>query len=305
MGLIDKYSNIYFLVARKLIDFANNHNGITEKQIRKIADKYGVLEDNNDFVNAVIGLSDEDNKFNRIKLFYYDDKSNKYISIIKNLPVVLNLNERNSLIDALKHTHAKAFVDSKTLDKFCVPEVNESEMVHNLRRSMIAIQHDQWIIFDNITAEGVKYKNQHIKPHKIEIVAENSEYYVSGFSKEADRLIKCNLKRMTIHNIINGEDIDLTPYLEEKRSTEPIRLRIENCKGATDRAFNIFSGYEKEGYYDKEKDYYILDIYYYQFEERILIDKILSLGAMAIVLSPIKIVEIIKGRIKEQLKRLT
>lgn len=305
MGLIDKYANTYFLVARRLIEFANAHGGITEKQIRNIADEYGVIEDNVDFISAITDRDDAENKFNGIRLFEHDESVNKYKSIIKNLPVVLSNAERKSLTESLAYAYSGAFVGLEASEKLGVTQRTEGVTTDNLRQCVATIRQDKWIAFDNITADGIEYKNQHIKPQKIEVAVTTDEYYVSGYSKESGRLIKCNLDRMVIHGTISGNEIDIIPFLEEKRSGEPIRLRIENSKGATDRAFNMFSSYEKDGFYDKKTGYYILDIHYYQFEERALIEKILSLGAAAIVVSPSNIVEKIKGRICQQLLKLT
>lgn len=301
--LFSKYANLYFAVGRKLIEATNNGGSISEQTISEIVGKHGVFDDNYDFINALIGSSNEDNKFHGIHILE-SLGAKTYRSMISSTPFVLSSAERSALIESLSLDIAPAFVSEQILIKFGVTS-NSSELAEKLGTVVTAIKTDQWLVFDNHTPDGKIYAGQHLKPHKIEHSLSSAEYFVSGYSRESARLIKCNLKRLTIHAIEESEAIDTGSALDQKRCSEPIRLCIENQKNAIDRAFNMFSDFEKDGFYDKTNDRYILDIDYYEFEERVLMDKILSLGAAAVVVSPMRVKDKIAERVKQQLLKLT
>lgn len=298
-----KYANLYFSISRKIIEAANKSGYISECQLNDIAREYGISEDNYDFINALIGKANKDNKFHGICILEPAGVKT-YRSIISNLPLILSLAERTALAESLTSDIAPAFISKKTLEKLSVMP-KTTMLTETLDKVVTAIKTDKWIEFDNKTADGTHYSGQHLKPQKIETSLMTGEYFVSGHCKETSRLIKCKLNRITINAIEDGETVDTDSELVQKRCPEPIRLSIENHKNAIDRAFNMFSGYEKDGFYDKKDDRYSLDIYYYMFEERILIEKILSLGSAAVVISPADIKGKIIERVKAQLNKLT
>lgn len=303
MGLFSKYANLYFIVGRKIIEAANENGGITRRELDKIANQYGVLDDNYDFTNALIKRSREDNKFHGIHILEPAD-AKTYRSVINNTPIVLSTAEMTALVDSLSSDIASVFVSGETLAKLGIPSKN-SELAETLGKVVVAIKTGKRLVFDNNAANGRLYSGQHLQPHKIEYSLSTGKYYVSGYCKESGRLIKCHLERMTIHAIEDGEAADAETALIQKRCSEPISLTILNQKHAIDCAFNMFSCYEKDGFYDKKANRYSLDIYYYEFEEGVLIHKILSLGAAAIVVSPLRIKEEIERTVKEQLSKLT
>jgi len=303
MGLFSKYANLYFIVGRKIIEAANKDGTISEHELYEIAEKYGVSEDYFDFVNALIGKSNENNKFHGITILEAAG-ARTYRSQIHHMPLVLSTEERKALAESFSSDIASAFVTEKILAKFGVA-LQASVLTENLGKVVVAIKTERWIVFDNNTAVGMQYFGQHLRPQKIEHSLTTGVYYISGYCKESARLIKCNLARITIHAIENDEPVDVDNALIQKRCSEPIRLSIENQKNVIDRAFNMFSGYEKDGFYDKKTGRYELGIFYYDFEEWAIIDKVLSLGAVAVVVSPFKVKEKVIGRVRQQLTKLT
>lgn len=270
MDTFSKYANLYITITRNIIESAINSGVISERDLNEIIKKHGVSEDNYDFLKALVGKSDEDNKFHGISILEPVGMKT-YRSKIKNLPLILSKSERSALIESLSSEIASAFISDEMLTRFGLTARN-SILAETLGKVISAIRTKKWIVFDNIAGDGKLYANQHLKPQKIEHSLATGDYFVSGYCKESMRLIKCNLKRITIHNIENSEDVDKYFSLLEKRCCEPICLSIVNEKNAIDRAFNMFSVYEKDGFYNKREDNYILNIYYYEFKENLAYD---------------------------------
>ena len=63
-------------------------------------------------------------------------------------------------------------------------------------------------------------------------------------------------------------------------------MRIERQNNAVERSFKMFASYDKEASYDEEADTYPIQLYYYDFDRREILQQILSLGAAATVLVP-------------------
>lgn len=73
-------------------------------------------------------------------------------------------------------------------------------------------------------------------------------------------------------------------FLEKHKKTLTFSVKIKNH--AAERAFSIFSTYEKKVKYDENTKLYIVDVNYYDFDEEEVIRKIISLNADASVIEP-------------------
>jgi predicted DNA-binding transcriptional regulator YafY len=91
-------------------------------------------------------------------------------------------------------------------------------------------------------------------------------------------------------------------YLKNAKSKQPIIIEVMNTRNALEKAFCMFSSFEKSARYLKEKNRHEIRIYYYDFEEAEIISRILYLGKNVVVTEPQHIRENIISRVKEALK---
>lgn len=85
-------------------------------------------------------------------------------------------------------------------------------------------------------------------------------------------------------------------FLADRRQS--VTLRIERQNNAVERSFMMFASYDKEASYDEDTDTYTMQIYYYDFDRREILQQILSLGAAATVLAPADMREAIIERLQ-------
>ena len=93
-----------------------------------------------------------------------------------------------------------------------------------------------------------------------------------------------------------GTEASFQQFLASRRQS--VTLRIERQNNAVERSFMMFASYDKEASYDEEADTYTIQLYYYDFDRREILQQILSLGAAATVLAPADMREAIIERLQ-------
>ena len=93
-----------------------------------------------------------------------------------------------------------------------------------------------------------------------------------------------------------GTETSFQQFLASRRQS--VTLRIERQNNAVERSFMMFASYDKEASYDEETDTYTIQLYYYDFDRREILQQILSLGAAATVLAPADMREAIIERLQ-------
>lgn len=133
-------------------------------------------------------------------------------------------------------------------------------------------------------------------PCRLEYDAAAHHYRLIAWLEDEDRAIKLNVERLSALSLGSplpqGCRAKLEKFLAVKRRSCLIRLKPRY--NAAERAFKLLATYDKEAIYDEEADIYQLKLYYYEFDQQEVLEKILSLGAAAEVLEPAVLREEIK-----------
>lgn len=177
----------------------------------------------------------------------------------------------------------------------------------NISIIMKAIRNQNCLRYRNHTQKGEIYGI--MKPYKIMYSSQAKHFQViTGASSEQDkemRLVLMNVNQLSDLIEIDNNCVDVEKLLHEKK--EPaIHLVIRQYIGINDieRAFLLFSNYERTSWYDNLKDEYHIELLYYSFQfESEILPRILSLGAAAEIVAPERIRKNIINIIKESINK--
>lgn len=225
----------------------------------------------------------------------------------------LNENLLNKLKSKLKKFDKECKTDfwiKKNIDNNVYLK-NTDKTIKNLEVLQKAIKQNKFIKYTYVRKDGKRLENKVGFPFKIEYSVRNDKYWlivlIEDKKYESSRMIKIivsNLECIELYNNENSKVKDeiLKFYDSKKNKVTPLVLEVEDINNALERCFFLFSHYDKESYYDKEKDKYIIKIYYYDFDEAEIIKDILSLGSCIIVIEPQNIRNKIIERIKKSIE---
>ena len=125
-------------------------------------------------------------------------------------------------------------------------------------------------------------------PCRLEYDAAANQYRLIAWLAEENRAIKMNVERLSALSIgaplTQDYQDKLSEFLASKQRS--CLLRLSPRYNAVERAFKIFAEYDKEAIYNEDSDSYQIKLYYYEFDQRELLGRILSLGAAAEVIEP-------------------
>ncbi len=321
MQLFDKRKNIYIRLAIELSNMSINMNGLTKMQIDDYVEDNGVPDYNWQFVDAITDNNIANNAFGDINIF--EKRGETYHSRLSAIPIVASGIEKWWLKGVIKEKEVELFLDKELKEKLenflsdtCSTNMNDILLHKNLDKKIRpamytqnfrvikqAIKEGESITCDNTTPSNVKYKEQVIVPYRFEYSLELLQFYLIGYSIEAERIIKLNLSRLSNISVTKESYyIDCEKELEARIVEEPIKIELTNVKNVLDRAFNLFSSYKKTGLYDSETNSYSMELLYYDYEEKDIIKKVLSLGEYVKVSSPERVISQIRDRITKQIK---
>ena len=179
---------------------------------------------------------------------------------------------------------------------------------------MNAIRTNSCLVYNNFTNNGII--RGVCKPYKIMYSSRTCQYQLVAIAKKNDkdnssaRIILMNINKL--HDLKFTDDSYLCSqspekFLQQKRMKQPIKLRIFPIHGHNDieRAFLLFSNYEKNGWYNSETGIYHLEIIGYDFEMNEIIEKILSLGPAIEVIEPKNLREQIIKIVNDSLQKFS
>lgn len=180
----------------------------------------------------------------------------------------------------------------------------------NLAKIARAIINKKLILFDYKTYNNIIFERQLAVPLKIEYSIKDDLFYLIAYIIKNNNVVKC-----AVHKLKNIEMDDEIKNIEEFyerekeyllsfKAPKPIVLEIKNQNNALERAFYLFSCFEKRAMYNEEKNVHVLYISYYKFEEAEIISRILSLGKNVVVTSPDEVRNEIIRRIKLALNNM-
>ena len=131
-------------------------------------------------------------------------------------------------------------------------------------------------------------------PCRLEYDAAANCYYLIIWQPDEARAIKMRVARLASVQCLDapipaGTEEAFHHFLTDRRQIVTFRLEL---------SFMMFASYDKEASYDEEADTYTIQLYYYDFDRREILQQILSLGAAATVLAPADMREAIIERLQ-------
>lgn len=335
MELFNENKNKYFECIQSIINDIINGNNYSDKDIINIIRKNGFNEPDIEFEKAILN---ENRCSNNSKLSEYGKinllkkEANNYYPVIKSsvpirpssielqwLKMMLEDNRVNLHLDEsvairlkerLKKLEVELNLDfwiKKNIDMNGDSEDNE-KLKENIRILSEAIQKKKFIKYTSFSEEGKQFVNKVGCPFKIEYSIRNNKYRVAVLIENEDnkeirvaKVIVSNFQTIELcdnsEHLVAEEIINF--YNNKKNTQQPLVLEVEDKNNAKDRCFHLFSFYDKEAYYDREKNMHILKIFYYSFDEGEIIKDILSLGSSVVVLEPVSIRNKVIERIRK------
>ena len=138
-------------------------------------------------------------------------------------------------------------------------------------------------------------------PCRLEYDAAANRFYLIIWQADEARAIKMRMASIeSVHCLDTPIPADteaaFQQFLTSRRQS--VTLRIERQNNAVERCFMMFASYDKEASYDEDTDTYTMQLYYYDFDRREILQQILSLGAAATVLAPADMREAIIERLQ-------
>lgn len=165
---------------------------------------------------------------------------------------------------------------------------------------LMAIKERKEITYSNKTREAV-YENVHGYPIRIEYSALYDLFKLSLGSSDEKRPVKVNIRSMydvCVSDNVWNEAQSPSEMMKNKLSSEPIVMELSGKNNTYERANILFSMY-KTITEKSNDDKNVLKLYYYEFDEKEIIDSIFSFGPYVKVVSP----PIIVDKIREKLKK--
>lgn len=337
MELFSKNKNKYFDKVLNIINDGINGENYSKQDIVEILskDSFNFNEEDKDFEEFQAALLEPEvpgkNKYGKIDVLY--DKGGHYVPAVKAaVPVRPSPIETAWLKSMLEDPIIKFHLEDELLSKLKermadVPEtfdkdlwikrnvdINPTEEYGDKLKNVLgtvleAIKRKKCIKYSSTSKGGVRYEGKTGYPYRVEYSLRNDKYRLSLFTcEDVNRAVKINLSQFEKVDIIEEADSSIEgkfdEFLEGKRLSEnPLVIEVEDKFNAVERCFSLFSFYEKEAYFDKDRNKHMLTVYYYEFDEAEIIKDILSLGSLVTVIKPLIIREEVIRRIEKALSR--
>lgn len=333
MELFNEYKNRYFECIQNITNDIYSGVKYKESDIKDFIENNTFNELEYSLVDNILNNKSKYTNKNgeectRIKLF---KQENDIYSLSINSPIPIRPTniERKWLKMLIEDSKGKAnlddnisqkllkklkYVESNNLNRYWIQknidkngdEIDETNFNRLITILSTAIQEEKLIKYTSVNKNKEVFENNICFPYRIEYSIKNNKYRVIALPKGYDRAIKINVSSFKSIEIINEIDNEtnekILSFINGKKNLqEPLVLEIENKFNTVERCFSLFSYYDKEAYYDREKNKHILKVYYYSFDEAEIIKDILSLGSCVIVIEPAGIRNKIIERIRKAL----
>ncbi|GAU79965.1 WYL domain-containing protein [Fusibacter sp. 3D3] len=315
INLYNIYKNKMFSVTTFIINDILNQGSYTKKELEDSLQKMGFNE--NLFFDDIVDSKSEIFDLND---GLYSPKSKKMV------PIIPSLQEKEWLKMILTAPEIKLFLPENlinTLDQALsdFPEnlklsnfefksthetddpLNSVEFIETFQTLLKAILGQKIIGYDYVAQDGTYFKSQSSIPYKIEYSKLNAKFRLFMFSLTNHKPVKVNISQLKTlwiqeNNFDYSKEIIEAEVLSCK-SQSPIILEIDNISYIMERCFSMFSHYEKESYFDSQKNKFIIELQYYLLDEAELIKDILSFGSHILVIEP----QHIRKRIVERIEQ--
>ncbi len=337
MELFNEHKNNYFAVIQDIINDSVNGIKFTEEDIFRIFIKRGILKKNNknnyenlELKDALLNKFDGYEKENKNLYLLQMNNDSVYRPIInKRVPIRASHLESQWLKMMIEDPIIKLLLDEKTIQNLH-DRLQNIDSIYNqdyfLGKNIDASYEDieieafdtkfktlnkaiverKFIKYTNEANNGKLFKDEVAFPFRIEYSGKDNKFRLSILSLKDERPVAINISNLKYVEIIDETNEALRKKALEliisKKAEQPLSIEVENKRNSVERCFYLFSCYEKDAYFDKEKNKHVLKMYYYKFDEKEIIKDILSLGSSVVVIEPESIRCEIIGRLKKHLK---
>jgi len=332
MDLFNEVYNRYFQLVFNIINECED--GLEKGDILKIIDE-GEFEqkalgrNGKSFSSLMLNACGEEDSFRLLT-----ERDGLFYASVENpgtppLPVRFSNPEKAWLSAMLQNSEAGLILSEGTLDKLRkelqdfdspvreeyfeltnrmnLPDIPDADAYKtNFRTVLDAIMQEKPIRYTNTDKKGNVYRDRPALPVSIEYSMRDGRFRVSMYSLDERRPIMANLSTMSGIVITDGdpgitrEEAKRLLY-EQKYCEEPVVLEVTDKKAAMERCFMCFSGMERTAR-ELGDNKYEMRLSYYMFEEEDLIRSIISLGPYVRVVSPKRIIDEIKARVKRAIE---
>ncbi|WPX08818.1 WYL domain-containing protein [Anaerocellum danielii] len=327
MEIFLEAKSTFYKALEEIINKAYEKRTISKKEIYEILTKYNcnfpVLEDrvfakNTQYQKNIYVLKQQDDKSYGLRI---DSKIEPYVTNTEVMWLKFMMSSR----------YAELFLDIETIEKIRklkssnIPSINTNLIVPKnyskilkrenakdisakMKMVIKGIIENKILRYTYKTRQGDTLKDVTGIPVKIQYSLKDDMFYVIFYSLERGNFAKCiiqNLENLRYdEGSYNRDDVlkEYDNYLKNSKAKQPIVLEVINTRNALERAFCMFSSFEKSARFLKEKNRHEMRIYYYEFEEAEIISRILYLGRNVVVVNPQHIRDRIISRVKNALE---
>lgn len=206
---------------------------------------------------------------------------------------LLNTDLRSKLLEALENVESLAVAVKNTVDKN-----NDDEMQKKLSILHHALLHKQKIYCEYLS--DTKLYRVILSPLRLEYDIVTGVYSLFGWQENSAEPCKIgidSLQKLELMNEYYNADLqqDFGNFLQKKR--QRLVLRLKPKYNAFDRCYELFAEFDKESQL-VDDDIYQLTIFYYEFDQQEVLEKVISLGSSVVVEEP----PVIRHAVIEHLK---
>lgn len=203
---------------------------------------------------------------------------------------------KGSMFDCIKHQNS-------------LGKQTESENINQIvfRKIMSAIYEKQYIEYEYITNTDPTVQKSISIPYRLEYSVFDGRWWLISYNEEQDRTIKSRLENIKAvkpgkkHNI--AEDTIHSAILRHIAAT-PVKLHIADEKKALERCFLCFEDMLDMTAYKLNEKEYELRFKYFDWDQHIIVKKLLYLGENVVVKSPDIIIKELVAELKACQKRI-
>ncbi len=326
MELFNRYENIVLEALTLALQDSVVNEEITLEQIdayfrETLGEEYGKSLDSREAENGFFGLFQNDGD-TYTPLLKEDEES----GYIRDLPVFLTTMEKEAIYNALHSPYARYFLAEKDIRELCGkledfqpswddteivrrhryrrPDTFTEETAETLRRLRTCIAEGTAVSMTN-TSRTREYTAEEIYPLALEYTVNEDLWTLNAWVPSEERAINIRVDRIKDLEEI-GEIPEDVPgkykrFIEKKKKSVTMRVRPE--RHALERLFRLFSYYQRELDYDKDTNTYVLKVWYYDFDQSMLVRNLLSAGHFITVTEPEELRQEMIRNIRDALDR--
>lgn len=303
MNLFDEAENKYYDLTTYLL---KEKNEILYKDIFNMVD--ALIPGEMDFEVIEAMFPNEEGS----ELVFFNDNGKLAPVIDTKFPLRLTTIEKQAAKTLVDNQYVDSFLKKETIDKlkrvtksievdwnpkditikntFVNKSIKQSkDYYEDLYVISSAIRDKQMICYDNVREGRVNIIKGKAFPIKIEYSVSNDKFRICVYLPEEKRFIKMNLDSMDNVSLEDKHfDGDLLELYHKfiRNNTETVKLEVDPLDHAIERCFRIFSYYDRKAIYDKQENFYHLEISYFSADKNEIIKNILSIGSYAVVVEP-------------------